>query len=165
LLIPEGAEFNLKNLAVAIDFSEHSADAMDSALAFAKAGKIPKINMIHVYQLPTGYHKTGKSCADFSKIMRGHAQKHFAEFKTRFDTDAILIKEEYYQNDNPVKAIKKAVEENSFTFLSVGARGRGAGAAVLLGSVSERLIENLDIPVLAVKKKGTGLSILNAIFK
>ena len=67
-------------------------------------------------------------------------------------------------NAKPVEAISKFVKDNGITFLSVGARGRGAGAAVMLGSVSERLIENLDVPILAVKKKGTGLNILNAIF-
>lgn len=165
LVVPEGAGFNLKNLAVAVDFSEHSADAMNTVLAFAKAARVSKINMIHVYQVPTGYHKTGKSFDEFAEIMKGHAQKQVAEFKSRFDTRGIQIEEHYRLDTKPVEAIAKDVSENDITFLAVGARGRGAGAAVLLGSISEGLIENLNIPVLAVKKKGTSLNILNTLFK
>ena len=46
----------------------------------------------------------------------------------------------------------------------VGARGRsGDIAAILLGSITEGLIRKLDRPLLAVKEKGEGLNILEAI--
>ncbi|MBN2439428.1 MAG: universal stress protein, partial [Deltaproteobacteria bacterium] len=47
----------------------------------------------------------------------------------------------------------------------IGARGRKAGAGVLLGSVTEHLIETTTVPLMAVKKKGTGMSILDALLK
>lgn len=34
----------------------------------------------------------------------------------------------------------------------------------VLGSITERLIASTEIPLVAVKKKGTGLSLLNALF-
>lgn len=165
LVIPKNSEFSLINPAVAIDFSEHSRDAFDAALAFVKASGIEKINMLHVYQVPTGYHKTGKSYDEFSEIMQGHAANNFSEFKSDFNLKNIQILEQYLLNTKPQDAIKNAVEKNKITFLALGARGRGAGAAVMLGSVSEKLIETLNIPVLAVKKKGSGMNILNALFK
>ena len=47
----------------------------------------------------------------------------------------------------------------------MGARGRRAGAAVLLGSVTEHLINTTTVPLLAVKKKGSGMSILDALLE
>jgi nucleotide-binding universal stress UspA family protein len=54
-------------------------------------------------------------------------------------------------------------EEQQVDLMAVGARGRTA-AALLLGSITERLIRSTEIPLIAVKKKGTGLSLLAALY-
>jgi nucleotide-binding universal stress UspA family protein len=54
-------------------------------------------------------------------------------------------------------------EEQQVDLVAVGARGRTA-AALLLGSITERLIRSTEIPLIAVKKKGTGLSLLAALY-
>jgi nucleotide-binding universal stress UspA family protein len=46
-----------------------------------------------------------------------------------------------------------------------GARGRRLGAGVLLGSVTEPLVADTDIPILAAKKKGEGMSFLEALLE
>jgi nucleotide-binding universal stress UspA family protein len=46
----------------------------------------------------------------------------------------------------------------------VGARGRTAGISIFLGSVTDSLIKESKVPVLAIKQKGTGLKILERIF-
>jgi nucleotide-binding universal stress UspA family protein len=48
--------------------------------------------------------------------------------------------------------------------VAVGARGRTAAAALLLGSVTEQLIRSTEIPLIAVKKKGTGMGLLDALY-
>ncbi|MBT8371187.1 MAG: universal stress protein [Deltaproteobacteria bacterium] len=51
------------------------------------------------------------------------------------------------------------------SLLVVGARGRsGDISAILLGSITEGLIRNLNRPLLAVKNKGEGLNILDALW-
>ena len=65
----------------------------------------------------------------------------------------------------PAKAIEEVVKNHNIDLLVIGARGRRAGAGVLLGSVTEHLIKTTTIPILAVKKKGSGLNILEAILK
>jgi len=47
----------------------------------------------------------------------------------------------------------------------MGARGRKAGAGVLLGSTTEHLIKTTTVPLLAVKEKGAGMGLLDAILK
>ncbi|MBN2424749.1 MAG: universal stress protein [Calditrichaceae bacterium] len=166
LLMPEETELNLINMSVAVDFSDYSADAMDAAIAFAKAGQVPVINVLHIYQVTTGYYKTGKSYDEFAGIMKNNAKKRFNEFIHRFSIPQTLkVTEQYILDTKTAQAIKNTLEKNNTSFLVVGARGRGAGAAVMLGSVTEKLIETLPIPILAVKQKNSGLSILDAIFK
>jgi nucleotide-binding universal stress UspA family protein len=47
----------------------------------------------------------------------------------------------------------------------MGARGRKAGAGVLLGSVTEHLIKTTTVPLMAVKEKGTGMGLLDALLR
>jgi nucleotide-binding universal stress UspA family protein len=50
--------------------------------------------------------------------------------------------------------------------LIVGSRGRTRSAAVLLGSVAEKLVNsNHVIPMLVMKEKGENMSFLEALFK
>ncbi|NOQ95453.1 MAG: universal stress protein, partial [Desulfobacterales bacterium] len=63
------------------------------------------------------------------------------------------------------RGIEEVIEEHGIDLLIVGARGRKAGAGVLLGSVTEHLIQTTTIPLLAVKKKGTGMSLLDALLR
>lgn len=163
LVLPESGKLDLTKLAVAVDFSGHSSDALDAALAFTKAAEQKELGLIHVYQVPSGFHKTGKSYEEFSEIMKSHAKKRMTELIEESKKDEVQLTENYILNENTVKAIRDTVHEKGITFIALGARGRGAGAAVMLGSVSEKLIEQTDIPVLAVKQKGTGLNILDAI--
>jgi len=66
-------------------------------------------------------------------------------------------------NAKPARAIDQFIKDSGSDLLVVGARGRANGAGILLGSVTEKLIRTVSIPILAVKKKGAGLDILNAI--
>ena len=50
--------------------------------------------------------------------------------------------------------------------LIVGSRGRSRSAAVLLGSVAEKLVNsNHDIPMLVMKEKGENMGFLEALFR
>jgi len=164
LVAPEKAPLNLEKPAVAVDFSDYSADAMDAALAFTRAAEGSELKTVNVCQVPSGYYKTGKSFDEFTEIMENHAVQNMEEFKKRFNLENIRITAYYYHDSKVVEALTRAIHEHGITFMAVGARGRSAGTAVMLGSVSEHLIKNINIPLLAVKKKGTGLSILEAIF-
>lgn len=56
------------------------------------------------------------------------------------------------------------VHNKGADLLVVGSRGRSKTAAILLGTVTERIIEMCNVPILTVKKKGQGISIIDAIF-
>ena len=62
-------------------------------------------------------------------------------------------------------AIREAVDEQEADLLVLGSRGRTNSAAVLLGSVTEKMIRTTDVPIVAVKKKGANLSFLDALLQ
>jgi nucleotide-binding universal stress UspA family protein len=65
---------------------------------------------------------------------------------------------------HPYQGIVDIVHGREADLLVVGARGQSKTAAILLGSVTERLIDVCNVPILVVKKKGQGLSVLKAMF-
>lgn len=166
LFVPEGSKAWFTSILVPVDFSENSADAMEVAVAFALASKgIKEIHCLHAYSVPIGYYKTGKSYEEFGEIMKGHAEKNFQEFSKGIDLKGLSVNPLFRLENKPADGIEHAVKERENCLLIMGARGRRAAAGILLGSVAERLIKTTTVPLLAVKKKGTGMSILDALLE
>ena len=166
LLVPEGAEAWYKNILVPIDFSKNSEDAMEVAIAFAQASGINEIRCLHVYSVPPGFYKTGKSYEQFAEIMKGHAEKKYEEFIKKIDLRGISAVPKFRLNDKDYSGIwEEMFEKREVHLLIMGARGRKAGAGVLLGSVTEHLIKTSTVPILAVKEKGPGMGLLDALLR
>ncbi|MDZ7343051.1 MAG: universal stress protein [candidate division KSB1 bacterium] len=164
-IVPEGSEAKITRVLVPVDFSRNSAEALEVAIAFASTSTGAAIECLHVYRLPTGYYKTGKTFEEFAAIMKGHAEKAYRNLISTFDHKGLSIAPLFELDNNPSKAIKAIAEKQRADLLVMGARGKNDAAAVLLGSVTERLIRTTDIPLLAVKKKGASLGLLEAILR
>lgn len=162
-LVPPGAKATFGNIFVALDFSEQSAVALERALAFARASGSNKVTCVHVYSVPIGYHKTGRSYDEFAGILKDNARKEYDKFIEKIDTQGVETSFVSELHKQPVQGIADLVHRESADLLAVGARGRSKTMAILLGSVSERLIEVCDIPIITVKPKGQGMSFLEAV--
>ena len=166
LFVPEGSKAWFTNILVPVDFSDNSFDAMETAVPIGlTATGIKEIYCLHVYSVPMGYYKTGKSYEQFAEIMKDHAEKHYGEFIKKVDLKGLAAVPIFKLEQKEYKGIEEVIEERGISLVVIGARGRKAGAGVLLGSVTEHLIEATTIPLIAVKKKGTGMSILDALLK
>jgi nucleotide-binding universal stress UspA family protein len=95
--------------------------------------------------------------------MKNNAMKQYNEMINELKMEGIKPELKLALNGKPAKAIEEHIKNEGSDLLIVGARGRANGAGVLLGSITEKLIQTVSIPVLAVKKKGAGLGILDAI--
>lgn len=164
LLVPEGAKPFIKKILVAIDFSEHSKDALDSAISLAKVSNA-EIVCLHQFEVPNGYTKIGKSFDEFASIMQGHAEKENEEFMKKVDTAGVKISTIYdsHEDKDVADALVEKAKELKIDLIVIGARGRTDIAAFFLGSVTEDLI-NTDntIPMLLVKKKGSTMDFWDA---
>ena len=165
LLVPDETEPSLSKILVPVDFSEHSAKAMEIAVAFAAAKGISDIQCLHVFHLPMGHYSTGKTDEEFTEIMKKNAQKEYQRFISGIDLKGVSATPEFVLSKKPAKIIKQVIEREKIDLLVIGAQGRNAGAGVLLGIVTEDLLLSTQVPLMAVKKKGSGMNFLEALFK
>lgn len=154
----------LKKLLVPIDFSEHTEVVLEKVENFIKEKKDAEIRYIHLYDVPIGYHKTGKSFEEFAEIMKENAKKEFDKMVKKHKIedhpcDFVLNKDSIKADDILKDALAKDID-----LVVIGSRGRSNSAALLLGSVAERLVEiNYKVPMLVIKRKGENMSFLQAL--
>lgn len=165
LFVPVGIKPESANILVPVDFSNISQDAMEVAVTFAVASDVRNIRCINIYNVPIGYYEGGKSYEEFAEIMRGHAETNFKKFIDKIDSRGISVTPIFKLGRNICTAIDEYVREHYIDLLIVGARGRRTGAAFVLGSITEKLICSTSMPLLAVKKKGEGMSFFEALLR
>lgn len=160
--IPEPIQ--LERIMVPIDFSSHSVLSLECAQEIAGAPQ--NIKCFHIYEVPAGYTKTGKSFKEFSEIMLQNAKNDYEKFLKKnnlphFDCEFILKKD-----DNKAKDFMEVANQTRIDFIIIGSRGRTESANLLIGSVAEKLIQqNNKIPMLVLKKKGENMHFLEALFR
>ena len=164
LMVPPGAKTAFGNIFVALDFSRHSENAIKQALAFAKVSGADKITCVHVYSVPIGYHKTGKTYEQFAEILNRNVREQFEELKKKIRPGKIKANLVVEMNQKPYEGIVAIVRARKADILFVGVRGMSKTVAILMGSVTERLVDACNIPMMTVKKKGKGTSLLKALF-
>ncbi|MGD1893078.1 MAG: universal stress protein [Cyclobacteriaceae bacterium] len=166
LFVPQDADIKIDKVAVAIDFSEYAKMALEQALRFKGEGDDVTIYGHHIYQIPKGYSKTGKSYAEFSRIMEENARKDAQKFFQTYNLDEDIC-EMRYQLSEDTKIDDELfgfAQEKDVDLLIIGSRGRTVAASLLLGSVAERLLRYRDnIPLFIVKEKNSNMGFLEAL--
>ncbi len=165
LFVPVGIKPESVNILVPVDFSDISQDAMEVAVTFAVASDVRNIRCINIYNVPIGYYEGGKSYEEFAEIMRGHAETNFKKFIDKIDMRGINVTPVFKLGRNVYETIDEYVRQYYIDLLIVGARGRRTGAAFVLGSITEKLICSTSMSILAVKKKGEGMSFFEALLR
>lgn len=164
LLVPSDFRPTIEKILVPVDFSAHAALAMRHALEISGASPA-KLLTLHLYQVPIGYYKTGKSYEEFRQIMQSHAEKDYRAFVAKHQLPPDIAGE-YVAADNGKHAelTYAFARENQADLIVIGSRGRTATAAVLMGSMAEKLVyRDSDIPVLIVKQKGENMGLLDTL--
>jgi len=165
LVVPDGAGPEIHRILVPVHFADSAAAAMDVAVAFAGAAGVAKIDAVHAYRVPPGFHKTGKTYEEFAEIMLGHAKSKFSEMARNVDLEGLAVEPVYVLDKKPFGAIMDTIAEQKTDLVVMAAKGRSPAAAILLGSVTERVVRKVEIPLVAVKKKGTGIGFLDALLR
>ena len=161
MVVPENAEVAISRIMVPIDFSDDSKLAFQLAIDMAQVLGCKRIYGIHVFFLPLGYSKSGKTGIEYAKMMKNDVVLQFEEFKKVFDFQDLEIKMDYVISRRPAKMIRKAIRKRGCDFIVAGAKGQGGLGC--LGSVSENLMLTSKCPMITVKAKGEGLELLNEL--
>lgn len=168
IFVPEVLPQNLQKIVVPIDYSFASKLAFEFSLILASNIKGVKITCLNIYSMPTGYHATGKSYEEFGEIMKTNSKKSFHKFVEDYDTKGKTIeaKFELDEKDNISKMIYQFSVKEKASAIVIGSKGRTQAAAILLGSIAEKLIHlNAQLPLIVVKERRHNMDFLEALMK
>lgn len=142
----------IRNILVPLDFSTHSAHALEYAITLAKSLDA-KLHLLHAYSLPTqivGPYEVAPLPSDFFTQVRESAAKHLAESRAKVEAEGVDC-EVYLTDGSPAEAIADTAKGTSADLIVMGTRGLSGLKHVLLGSVAERTLRIAPCPVLTTR--------------
>ena len=157
LIIPEKVIPSLKRILVPIDFSENSISAFETALAINQSLKVKaEISCLFIYDSPNvSSYKLMRSRKQFSKIVEENIQSKFEELLQKYDAAVTKkVKLELTSKESKAKAkyISRFARMEGMNLIVMGAKGHSRIERLLMGSVTEKLLDyNDSIPMLVVK--------------
>jgi nucleotide-binding universal stress UspA family protein len=165
--VPQHIRKQMKRVLVPVDFSNTSGMALDFAMKLREHHGVEVI-LQNSYEVPSGYHLTGKTYEEFSEIMRKNALDDSREFlkKHKFSEKEVTVKLCFDEEDDPGERAYEAARELKADLIIIASRGRSGFASILLGSVAEKMIRyDSDIPLLIVKNKKENLGFFQALLR
>lgn len=154
-----------KKIMIPSDFSDHTDLIYDFGERISEelgAELIP----VHLYEVPHGYSKTGKTFEEFAEIMKENAQEDFKRFIQKFNHKDLTCHFVLNDGEGQGKALLEEAQKIGADMILLGSRGKTKSAAILLGSVAEKLVlVNNILPILIFKKKGETMGFFEALFK
>ena len=164
MVLPEAAEIKADKVLAPVRDSECSANALEVAcrVAAIKGGTVCCLNVFHI---GSGYASVGSTLEEHTALMEEWAQREYEQLLARIDTGGVNVAAKCVPDlyAAPVPIILDEIEKEQADLVVIGARGRTGAAGVLLGAVTEQLIRQSAVPVLAVKKKGECIGVLRAL--
>lgn len=166
MYVPEGIPLALQRIMLPTDFSKYSELAFEELRLFKE--EYPDIEIIaqHVYRVPLGFYKTGKSYEEFSSIMEENSRKLFKNFIKEYHLEGLGLVPRFTLDDdkNPADKIIALAEAEQVDLMIICAKGHTRASSILLGSTTEKVLR-LDkrIPVMVLKEKGETLNFLDIL--
>ncbi len=165
LIIPKGSVLSMARMLVPTDFSDYSRSALEKAASLMRKSKEQgEIIIQNVYQVPVGYHYTGKSFKEFAEIMKEHAKKDFELYSKGIKLEDLNVVQKYSldKDEDIISDINALAKKSKSTLIIIGAKGRTATTALFIGSKAEKLIQvNGETPMLVIRPKGKNAGILD----
>ena len=136
-----------KNILVPVDGSKNSEDALDKAIELAEAcgAKLSFLYVANINQLAINACLTDAILDSVTKA--GDVILERAMDKV----PAGVEKEAFSETGSPAVVILDFATSNDMDLIVMGSRGLGVVKGVLLGSVSQYIVEQSKCPVLVVK--------------
>lgn len=171
LIVPEKEYTSIRKLMVATDFSKDSIGAMNAAIdtATREATRGNQVEVIchHSYQVPVGYHYTGKSFEESAHVMEENARRRYKRFIHKVDTKGIKVTPSFAlaKGDDLVTSIYETAINHQVDFVMIGGKGKTASTALFpIGTNTEKLISvDSEIPLLVVRSKHRNAGIIDML--
>ena len=157
----------MKKILVPTDFSEQANNALEVAAEIAKKYG-SEIYLLHMLELPVGLvdagliegtHNDIPEVLYFMKL----AHNRFEEVKDKAFLKDIPVYETVLFKET-FEGIKEVAQKNDCDLIVMGSHGSSGIKEVFIGSNTEKVVRNSDIPVLVIKEKKPILETQDFIF-
>jgi nucleotide-binding universal stress UspA family protein len=149
----------LRDLLVPIDFSEHSENVLQEAVAMAGHLDTPRIHLLHVIaeSLHPAFYNTGVfSIYDVEPDIEDRSCEELRKLYDATGSEAIPVTIRT-TGGNPAEEIARYAEMNDIHLILMGTHGRSGIERFLVGSVTEKVNRLAPCPVLTSRSFGRGL--------
>lgn len=157
-VVPEGVPAELSRILVPVDFSEHAADTLQTAVSLARQGGLAECLALHVY-----FNEAVVTYEGYEQVIRGEEARAFQQFMAPLDCQGVRVVPLFEEGANVAHAVGRVAEKHGADLIVMGTRGRSRSAAILLGSVTEETIVDTRVPLLVVKHYGARMGVLQAL--
>ncbi|WP_239587801.1 universal stress protein [Bacillus pakistanensis] len=138
----------MEKILLASDGSQHSRKAAEHAVKILKGQKSYTLNVVHVVDYEASKHDAWLGI-DPNQLQR-ERDKKLSPVSIILDENDIEYVVEILKGDPAEEIISKAQEANA-DLIVMGSRGLNAIQELVLGSVSHKVVQKADRPVLVVK--------------
>ncbi len=157
-MVPENSPASLQRILVPIDFSDHAADCMRVATSMAKLTGSTECLALHVY-----FNQQVLTYEENDPVLRGQEEQAYRQFIAPINCLGVEVTPHFEEGANVGHVIKRVADRHSVDLIVLATRGRSQSAAILLGSVTEQMIIETDVPLLAVKHFGAQMGVLEVL--
>ena len=123
IFVPENPPLKLNKMMVPTDYSKSSQMAFELSADLQKVTDA-KILSNHVYKVPKGYYKAGKTTEEFAEIMLVNTKKESKKFFAKLGLDSVDFDFIYALDDDihPADKIYKSASEERFDLILLGSK-------------------------------------------
>jgi nucleotide-binding universal stress UspA family protein len=171
-VVPAGYEPRLSHMLIAIDFSDAAADTLQWATSLAAGDRSIRCTALHVMTRESvdlfAENESEPEQAEAMRTILARADRNGvavvprlvgARQASEIGRRNLLSLPSAIQGAAVAEAILDSAEECGADCIALATRGRSASASILLGSVTEKVIERAPIPLLVGKHFGASLGL------
>jgi len=156
----------MKSILVPVDFSIQAEYAAKVAAAIAKKTKA-KIFLLHMLELPSGVidpSSYGSSCnTPTALLFLKRAHERFEEFKELPFLKGLEVEDDVNFH-RAYEGIISESKKHNVDLIVMGSQGASGLEEILVGSNTEKVVRNSEIPVLVIKRDIDKFRINNIVF-
>jgi nucleotide-binding universal stress UspA family protein len=157
-MVPHGAPPSFDRILVPVDFSAGAADALSIAAELAAVAEASSLHPLHVY-----FKDTIVTSEERDQVIRKAKQEAFEKFMAPIDRRHFQKQLIFEEGPNIARAINRVAAQLGANLTIMETRGRSRAASLILGSETENTIVESRIPMLAVKRFGARINLLQAL--
>jgi nucleotide-binding universal stress UspA family protein len=154
LFVSENNSGKIRKIVIPVDFSEQSEHAVQTAVNLHPLLDDPEIICMHTYDVPPPLTIQLSPTLNLGKLIEENITESFDSFVKKLDLKHCPVKQVTIRNieNNTGKGILRYLEGEKPDMVLLGAKGHSLIEHLLLGSVTEKLIQlNEDFPLMIIR--------------